>query len=36
MKGKMVKVFVREEKGLVNGLDEREKGSDDQMVEKKK
>lgn len=33
MKGRMAKVFVREEKGLVNGLDEMEKGGDDQMVE---
>jgi len=33
MKGRMAKVFVREEKGLVNGLDEREKGGDDKMVQ---
>ncbi len=28
----MVKVFVREEKGLANGLDANEKGGNDQMA----
>jgi len=32
-RGRMAKNFVREEKGLVNGLDEREKGGDDKMVQ---
>jgi hypothetical protein len=32
-RGRMAKIFVREEKGLVNGLDEREKGGDDKMVQ---
>ncbi len=29
----MVKVFVSEEKGLVNGLDANEKGANDRMTE---